>query len=262
MLKRISIFLIIHLVYQVSATGQVFHSEEEVIQFQTRLQLQNFVNSLLSYPFESLEKKEIGVVVAEIKLMPADRKDSVYICNSVSPDIDQIMINALKIALINYREELISISEDSKITFYTLYRIENNEYEISYKNIPEQLIGPMKITINNTITNSASQSPALVVKINPDSYYRDKIKECRQKIRDLEAGSENAAPLRQKVNAKLIAQQEKQIIKNLDELIRRNPFNPELREQRAGLYRQQNDIPNTDKDILFIKNYIKQPESQ
>ena len=69
-IRGITVLLLICTIQHSIVNGQVFYNEEELEKFETRLKVQNFVVSLLSYPFESLEKKEIGVLIGEIELMP------------------------------------------------------------------------------------------------------------------------------------------------------------------------------------------------
>lgn len=262
MIRKTTVSIIIFIITCSPGNAQVFNNEEDFSKFQTRINVQNFVGSLLSYPLESLEKKEIGVLIGEIKLMPEDKLDSIYICNSISKNIDNMFINAIKITIANYREDLELISEDDLISFYVIYNIENNDFEISYNNIPERLIGPLRLTISNKIKSYDPQIPDKTIKINPDSYYLEKIQECRLKIKSLESGSNDDNSLKNKVNTKLISQKEKQIIDNLDELIRRNPFDPELLKQRAELYSKRQDSINALKDYSFIKKYIKDSENK
>jgi len=232
-----------------------------LVKFQTRLNIQNFVASLISYPFESLEKKEIGVLIGEIKLMASEQQDSVYICNSISKSIDSKFLNALRITLANYRSELQLISEEDKISFYVIYKVENNEFAISYKRIPEKLVGPLKMTLHDKIRSSNPKMQDKIIKIKPDLYYWDNIAERRLKIKSLESSNKDVSLIKQKLNRRSISRKEKQIIENLNELIRRNPFNPELFKQRAELHRKHNDLIKAKKDILFIKYYIKKTDS-
>ncbi len=235
--------------------GQVFYNEQEIVRFETRINIQNFTGSLLTYPFESLAKHEIGVLIGEIKLMP-EEQDSVYICNSISESIDNTFINILKIALVNYRAELELISEDSLITFYAIYKIENNEFDITYNNIPERLIGPMQLTMSNKIQNSNPKIPDEIIEIKQDLYYIEKIEEYQIKIDKLESITQDKSSIKRKRNLKLITKNEKHIIDNLDELIRRNPFNPELLEQRSEIYQKHGDLIRAKKDMLFIMKYL------
>lgn len=239
--------------------AQVFNTEKDLEKFQSQIKIQNFVGSLLTYPFESLQKKEIGVLIGEIKLMPEEKQDSVFISNSISKNIDNLFLNTLNITLANYRKDLELLSEDNIISFYVIYKIENNDFEISYNNIPERLIGPMKLTMDNIIKSTNPQTPYITLKINPDSYYLEKIQECRTKLESLELNSNDNKSIKEKLNAKLKSQKENQIIENLNELIRRNPFNRELLKQRAELYTKHNDLKNAERDYSFIKKYMKSP---
>ena len=128
MTRNLIISILIFVAHCNFIQAQVFNNEKDLEKFQARIKIQNFVGSLLTYPFESLQKKEIGVLIGEIKLMSEEKQDSVFICNSISKNIDNLFLNTLNITLANYREDLELIAEDNFISFYVIYKIENNDF--------------------------------------------------------------------------------------------------------------------------------------
>lgn len=257
------IIVLITLLFIKFAPGscQFFKNEEEIEKYQTRLQIQNFISSIVTYPFESLDKKEVGIIIGEVVLTNSDQQDSVFICNSISKDLDSDFTKSMKITLGNYRPELEKISIDNKITFYVIFKIENNDFEISYKNIPEELIGPIKMTLGDRITSSAPGVPDKVIIIKPDSYFQQEIKELKEKYKTLEADSDSQSASAKKTE-RLIEKRNKKIIENLDELIRRNPFNPDLLLERAYLYSEIGEIEKSRIDYRFVTLYINDEEAK
>jgi hypothetical protein len=253
-LKKLLI-LILLLDYCLEINSQVFYNADDMRKFESRLQIQNFLGSLLSYPFESLEKMEMGVLIGEIILTDSSSNDIVHICSGISKVLDSEFLKAMNITLINYRPVLQSIASNDSITFYAIYSIEGNDFEISYNNIPKRFIGPLKLKASNHIT---STNPNLTkdIQANPDSYYMKEVAELISKNKIVESEMESNSNAKRKMDNLLINNRYKRAIDYLNELIRRNPFNPEFFIQRAELFEKIGQIQQAQEDYYFIISYI------
>jgi len=219
-------------------------------------QIGNFLNSLLRYPFQSLENKEMGVIIGEIYLNESIQNDSVYIISGISESLNEMFLKSLNITLLNYRPGLEKIVVNNKISFYGIFKIEGNDFEISYKYIPEFLLGPLNITVSNTIKSESAIDPILKYKAKPDSYFKEKLKELLGKNRDAELRMNSFSYLKQKKENILIKKRYKQSLSILNTLIGRNPFNAKFFMQRAEIFEKTGGQEKAARDYEFIISFI------
>jgi hypothetical protein len=246
-------FVLIVFIFQVKS--QVFNNLKDLEIFESKMQVRDFVGSFLHYPFESLKNKEMGVVIGGIILGDSLHNDRFFISNSVSDNLDKGFLNALKLTSANYNKSLRQIASNDSLFFYAIFMIENNDFEITYKNIPSNLIGPIKMILDNKI-ESTNPSLAQEIKAKPDSYYISNIERLLAKNKSVESQFSNYSKIRQSKETIFIKSRYKKAIENVTELIHRNPFNPELFIQRAGFYEKINQIQQSKADYEFIIKFL------
>jgi len=254
-LRLLTTFSFVFIIFVFQVKSQVFYNQKDAEIYESKIQVRNFVGSFLHYPFESLQNKEMGVIIGGIILGDSLHKDNIFISNGVSDNLDKGFINALKLTSVNYNKLLRQIASNDSLIFYAIFLIENNDFEITYNNIPSNLIGPIKMTMDNKI-KSNNPNMAQEIKAHPDSYYKSNIERLVAKNKSTELQFNTYSKIRQSIETIFIKSRYKKAIENVTELIHRNPFNPELFIQRAGFYEKLNQIQQSKTDYEFIIRFL------